>query len=337
MDTRDLVVIGASAGGVEALRTLIGGLKPSFPAAIIVVLHVPAYGGSVLPSILERSGTLPAHHIEHGEDLLQGHIYVAPPNFHTIVHDGHVALSRGPRENGHRPAADVLFRTAARARGPQTVGVVLSGALDDGTAGLAAIRDRGGIAVVQDPEDALYPAMPRSAISHVVVDHVIATSDMPDLLYRLCTEEVSARAPEPSKLMEMETAVAEFDEDRRTGRTPTGTPAGFSCPDCAGQLYEIHENDLVRYRCRVGHAWSSEALLAEQGLALEGALWMALRSLEEKADLSRRLGEQARSRGSVLTASRFDSASTEAANAAALVRDMLESGAGFDHNRPAAS
>jgi two-component system chemotaxis response regulator CheB len=248
-----------------------------------------------------------------------GQVYIAPPDFHLIVHDGHFALSRGPRENGHRPAADVLFRTAARSLGSRVVGVVLSGALDDGTAGLAAIRERGGVTVVQDPAEATYPAMPASAKAHVPVDHVVTTKEMASLLVRLCTEEVEATAPNASSLLRKEAAVAAFDNGE-PGPEPAGSPAGFSCPDCNGVLYEIRAGDLFRYRCRVGHAWSAESLLAQQSLALESALWMALRSLEEKAELSRQLAERASARGSKLSGDRFRSAADEAMHAACCAR-----------------
>jgi two-component system chemotaxis response regulator CheB len=327
---RDLVAIAASAGGVEALRTLAAGLPVDFPAAVAVVLHVPSNGGSALPAILDRVGPLPAAHATHGEPIRPGRIVVAPPDFHLVVHDGHFALSRGPRENGHRPAGDVLFRTAARARGPRVVGVVLSGALDDGTAGLAAIRDRAGATVVQDPADAMYPAMPASALAHVPVDHVAPVKEMPSLLTELVTMEVQAMAPDPAGLLLKEAAVADFQDDRANGEPPPGQPAGFACPDCSGVLYEIRDGELARYRCRVGHAWSAEGLLAQQGLALEGALWMALRSLEEKAQLSRQLGERAEARGNRLSAERFRSAAGESARAAVLVRQMLQSGAGLE-------
>jgi two-component system chemotaxis response regulator CheB len=329
---RDLVVIGASAGGVEALRTLASSLPEDFPAALAVVLHVSPYGGSALPAILGRAGPLPVRHAQHGQPIKAGEVHVAPPDFHLIVHDGHLALSRGPRENGHRPAADVLFRTAARSLGTRVVGVVLSGALDDGTAGLAAVNERGGVTVVQDPAEAMYPGMPASAMANVPVDHVVEAKQLADLLVRLCTEDVQATAPLPSQLLTKEAAVAGFDDQAL--EQPPGDPAGFSCPDCNGVLYEIHEGDLLRYRCRVGHAWSAESLLAQQSVALEGALWMALRSLEEKAELSRQLAQRAGERGNQLSAERFQSAADEAGHAATLVREMLESGAGFAPTGP---
>lgn len=238
MGTRDVVVVGASAGGVEALRALISGLPADFPAAVLVVLHVPSGTRSALPSILQRAGKLPAKQAEEGDQVRPGHVLVAGPDQHMIVHDGKVTLSRGPAENGHRPAIDVLFRSAAQVSGPRVVGVVLSGALDDGTAGLAAIRSRGGIGVVQHPDEALHPSMPRSAIEGAAPEHVVPVTEMPALLQRLAAEEVgdSNAAPPPSELMEAETALANVRWPIRRGaelgeagtRTPDrdGPPAG---------------------------------------------------------------------------------------------------------------
>jgi two-component system chemotaxis response regulator CheB len=330
---RDLVVIGASAGGVEALRTLAASLPADFPAAIAIVLHVSPYGGSALPAILSRAGQLPARHAQHGEPMKPGELYVAPPDFHLLVHDEHFALSRGPRENGHRPAADALFRTAARGLGSRVVGVVLSGAMDDGTAGLAVVRERGGVTVVQDPADAMYPAMPASAMASMPVDHVVTIAELADLLVRRCTEEVQATAPAPAHRPARAAEVAGVDEEPAAD-PPSESRGRFSCPDCNGVLDDVHEGEVVRYRCQVGHAWSAESLLAQQSLALESALWMAVRSLEEKAQLCRQLAERADERGNTMSADRFRSGAAELGHAATLLREMLESGAGFAPTGP---
>ena len=179
MSGHDMITIGASAGGVEALTELVRGLPVDLPASVFVSLHVPPHGTSMLPQILSRRGPLPAHHARDGEPIEPGRIYVAPPDLHLLIHQGVVRLSRGPRENGFRPAIDPLFRTAARWHGPRVVGVILSGTLDDGTAGLLAIKERGGFAVVQDPDDALFPGMPRNAMDVVHVDHVLPASEHP--------------------------------------------------------------------------------------------------------------------------------------------------------------
>jgi len=322
MPDHDIVVVGASAGGVEALVGLATSLPADLPAAVFVVLHVPSTGTSALPGILSRHGRLPAAHVKDGEPIELGRIYVAPPDHHLLLRSGHVHLARGPRENGHRPAVDPLFRSAAREYATRVIGVVLSGALDDGTAGLAAIRSRGGLAVVQEPADALYPGMPTSALRHVRVDHVVPVASMGELLARLA-EEPAGPPPGPVPTdMKVEVDVEGFSLEAMEGDRP-GTPSGFSCPDCNGVLWQLRDGDLQRYRCRVGHAWSPESLLTSQSEALEAALWIALRSLEERAALARRLAEPARRRGHQITAARFEEQADEAQQAARVVRDLL--------------
>jgi two-component system chemotaxis response regulator CheB len=233
-----------------------------------------------------------------------------------------VRLTRGPRENSHRPAVDSLFRSAAREYATRVIGVVLSGALDDGTAGLLAIKSRGGVAVVQDPGDALYPGMPCHALEHADVDHVVAVASMGKLLARL-TAEPAREPPGPAPTdMTVEVEMEGFSLEAMEGEHP-GEPSGFSCPDCNGVLWEIQTERLRRYRCRVGHAWSPASLLIQQSEALEGALWIALRTLEERAALARRLAEPARRRGHSITATRFEEQATEAQRAARLVRNLL--------------
>jgi two-component system chemotaxis response regulator CheB len=322
MPDHGIVVVGASAGGVEALIELAGSLTSDLPAAVFVVMHLPAAGTSALPEILRRHGPLPAAHVKDGEPIRPGRIYVAPPDHHVLVRTGHVHLSRGPRENGHRPAVDPLFRSAAREYGTRVIGLVLSGALDDGTAGLLAIKSRGGTAVVQDPADALYPGMPGNALQHVAADHVLAAASMGKLLARLVADPAEPSPDAAPSDMRVEVDMEGFSLEAMEGGHP-GRPSGFSCPDCNGVLWQIRDGGLDRYRCRVGHAWSPESLLTQQSEALEAALWVALRSLEERAALARRLAEPARRRGYSITATRFDEQAAEAQQAARLVRDML--------------
>ncbi len=322
MPDRDIVVVGASAGGVEALVSLAASLPADLPAAVFVVLHVPSTATSALPDILSRNGPLPASHVKDGQPIEPGRIHVAPPDHHLLVRTGHVHLTRGPRENGHRPAVDPLFRSAAREYASRVVGVILSGALDDGTAGLVAVKSRGGVAVVQDPGDALYPGMPASAIEHAEIDHVVPVAAMGELLARLATEP-AAEPPGPAPTdLKVEVDVEGFSLDAMEGEHP-GESSGFSCPDCNGVLWAIEDGGLERFRCRVGHAWSPETLLTRQSESLEAALWIALRSLEERAALARRLAEPARSRGHHISASRFEEQATEAQQAARMVRDLL--------------
>lgn len=320
---RDLVVVGASAGGVEALRTLVAGLPHDFAAAVVVVLHIPASSRSALASILARAGPLPAEQAREGDRLVPGRILVAPPDRHVVVADGQVTLSRGPHENGHRPAVDVLFRSAARAAGSRVVGVVLSGMLDDGTAGLVAIRERGGMSVVQDPDDATYAGMPRSAMEGDSPDAVLPVDQIAALLREVAGTR-PAVATDASVLMDVEVAMAVPEDDALSAPERPGVPSGFACPDCHGVLFEIDEGSLRRYRCRVGHAWSPHSLAAQQAAAVEGALWTALRALEEKAALADRMASSATRRGHALTATTFAEQALEARESALALRDLIE-------------
>jgi two-component system chemotaxis response regulator CheB len=318
---RDVVVVGASAGGVEALRALVSGLPPDYPGAVLVVLHVPRDAPSAMAAILNRSGPLPAETAVDGETLRYGRVYVAPPDHHLLVFDDQIRLTRGPAENGHRPAIDPLFRSAARAFGPRAVGVVLSGARDDGAAGLASIAARGGTTVVQEPGDALYPWMPQAALERTTPDHIVPAAKLGGLLAGITAMDLPDRAVEPrDPLLEAEVAMSGLAPI--TTEDLASTPAGYGCPSCGGSLFEIADLPVPRYRCRVGHAWSPDSLLDEQAVALEGALWMALRALEEKSSLSRRLASNG-SRQQSVTASRFRGMAEEAEAAGATIRRLI--------------
>lgn len=319
-----LVVVGASAGGVEALRDFVSVLPADLPACVLVVLHVPADAPSALPAILGRAGPLPARQAVHGEELRAGRILVAPPDHHLLVVDGSLALTHGPHENGHRPAVDVLFRSAARAAGPNVVAVVLSGSLDDGAAGVVAVASRGGRVMVQSFDEALYSSMPRAAAAAAGLDRQVRVVDMGETLSTWLAELSGPAADDAPATMQMEVGMADLDPRAMHEPDRPGTPAGFGCPDCAGALYQIEEGNLRRYRCRVGHAWSPESLLAQQTSALEGALWTALRSLEEKAALSSDLGRRAGEQGHGRTASKFHDSAGETLRAAELVRQLID-------------
>jgi two-component system chemotaxis response regulator CheB len=322
---RDIIVIGASAGGVEALSQLTRLLPADLPAAIFVVLHVSAHSPSLLPRILNRARTLPASHPVDGEAIRHGRIYVAPPDQHLLLEDGQLEVRRGPRENGHRPAVDPLFRTAARSFGARVVGVVLSGTLDDGTAGLAAIKQRGGVAVVQAPEEALYTGMPRSALDTVEVDYSLPVAEIAELLDRLARQPLLDPAGDdpPSERIETESQVAAFDMDAIEDEDRPGQPSVFACPDCGGTLWELQDGDLTRFRCRVGHAWTANGLLAEQSEGIETALWTALRALEERAVLCDRVCERMRNRGLTSSAERFQRQATDSRQRASMIRQVL--------------
>jgi two-component system, chemotaxis family, protein-glutamate methylesterase/glutaminase len=322
---RDIIVVGASAGGVEALSQLVRHLPADLPAAIFVVLHVPAHSPSLLPQILNRSRTLPATHATDAEPIRKGRIYVAPPDQHLLLEDDQVRVKRGPRENGHRPAVDPLFRTAARSFGPRVVGVVLSGTLDDGTAGLVAIKQRSGLTVVQDPREALYTGMPLSALEAVAVDYSLPVSQIAGLLERLAREpfpEPVRVSPSPERI-QTESQIAAFDMDAIEDEDRPGQPSVFACPDCGGTLWELHDGDLTRFRCRVGHAWTANGLLAEQSNGIETALWSALRALEERAVLCSRISQRMRDRGLVASAERFARQEHDSRQRASILRQVL--------------
>lgn len=318
MPNRDILVLGASAGGVHALSEVVEALPADLQAAVFVVTHIAPHGASAMPAILSRAGRLPAVHPQDGEKIEKGRIYVAPPDHHIVIEDGRVRLSRGPSENGHRPAVDVLFRTAAHNHGSRVVGVVLTGNLDDGTAGLAAIKRRGGVAIVQDPGEADYSGMPRSAIENVEIDHVLPLHEIGPLLARLSRE----LAPEPNRpdeeAINMKRKI-EIGGDREKG----GEPSGFTCPECGGALWESHENELVHFRCRTGHAYAPESLLAEQFDSLEATLWAAVRALEENAALARRMERWMHGRGNKAGENRYDRRAKEAEKHAAVLREVL--------------
>ncbi len=330
MPGHDIIVVGASAGGVEALTYLVKHLPPDLNAAILIVLHVPAHGTSVLPRILERAGNLPVSHAKDNEAIRPGRIYVAPPDHHLLVKPGYILLTRGPRENGHRPAIDPLFRTAARAYGRRVVGVVLTGVLDDGTAGLKAVKTRNGVAVVQHPDDAMYSGMPRSAIANVdAIDHIMPLSEIPNALVVLANTPVSTEAEKPvSQEMEIESELAQMNMTVLNNDERPGKPSPFACPDCGGTLWDLSEGDLLRFRCRTGHALSAETLLAKQSDALEDALWIALRALEEKSSLAHRMATRMRDRNHDISAKRLEQQADDAQEQAALIRDVLLKGNG---------
>jgi two-component system chemotaxis response regulator CheB len=324
MAGRDIVVVGGSAGSIEAVAELVRGLPQGFAGSMFVVVHFPSSVTSTLPRILSRAGPLPASHAVDGERIEPGRIYVARPDWHLLLNDGHVSLTRGPKENGHRPALDPLFRTAAHSYGSRVVGVVLSGNLNDGTAGLLTIKQRGGMAIVQSLDTALYPGMPRSAIEHVAVDHVLSPPEIARLITDLAREAVPSLEVIP---MSEELSLAQPDEVARADRqTQPGVPSTMACPECHGVLWEVKDEELVRFRCRVGHAYSDEALLVHQAEQLEAALWTALRALEEHSALAKRLASRASQRGHIHSASVFTEQFMDAEQHATVIRDVLQEG-----------
>lgn len=273
-----LVSIGASQGGVDALRTIAAGLPVNFPAPILVVLHTGAER-SILPSLLMDAGPLPAQHAKNGARIAPGNIYVAPPDRHLIAVDGSIELSHGPRENWARPAIDPTFRSVAEAFGPEAIGVVLTGGLNDGTAGLFEIKRRGGATIVQDPSTAEAPSMPQSALDNVPVDYCLRISEIPEQLVRLVTEERPSRK----------------DQERvraMTSEKILSRPVAQTCPECGGAMFEEALGTLTRFRCHIGHVMTAEVLAAAQLQALEYELGAVLRFLNERSDLCRQMAQR---------------------------------------------
>lgn len=323
----DVITIGASSGGVEALIQVAAGLPEDLPAAVFAVLHFPEGAPSALPNILNRAGPLKAAHPEDGDPVENGRIYVAPPSFHLLVEEGRVRLTRGPKENRHRPAVDPLFRTAAVAYGTRVVGVVLTGARDDGSAGLLAVKRRGGVAVVQDPDEALFSGMPESALRYADVDHCLPLEKIPSLLDRLAREEAKEEGayPMPDD-MELESKIAGLDPSTINSDERPGELSSFTCPDCSGPLFQIEDGQLVRYRCRVGHAYTADGALDEKSEALENALYVALNTLEESASMANRLASRSRTLSQNSAARRFEERAENARRQAKTIRQVLLEG-----------
>ena len=286
----DIIVIGGSAGAVQPLRRIVQDLPPDLPAAVFIVLHVGRT--SILADILARSGTIRVVRAESGAEIVPGTVYVAPPGRHLLLHEQHILLRRGPHENLARPAIDPLFRSAAATFGARVVGVVLSGALNDGTAGLHAVKRCGGIAVVQDPADADVGDMPRSALRRVAMDHCVAVADMSKLLARLASTPPGPTPPIPPDIR-LEATIAAQELATMASEDRLGTPSRFACPECHGALWEIDDGAGLRYRCHVGHAYSGEAMEAAQADRIEETLWILMRAHQERAALVRRLAGQA--------------------------------------------
>ncbi|HSI49464.1 MAG TPA: chemotaxis protein CheB [Ideonella sp.] len=304
MHNARLVVIGASLGGVAALREICRGLPEDFGAAIGVVLHVGAYR-SVLPALLSSAGPLPAVHAEDGAPLQKGRIHVAPPDQHMRVEGDVLRLLRGPKEHHSRPAIDPLFRSAALSFGARTIGLVLTGMLDDGTPGMQAIKDLGGTCVVQDPSEAEAPSMPLSVLRHVAVDHCVPVREMAPLLCKLIDQPVEeSPVPMPQRDRTVhEEAVLLGQGDVIAHLRAIGQPSTFACPDCGGTLWQLAGTSPQRFRCHTGHAFTLETLRASQSLSTDEALWSSIRALQEKRELVLQAEKAAAAQGNTRLAS----------------------------------
>lgn len=290
-----VIVIGGSAGALQSLLKIVRGLPVGFPAAIFVAIHTAPDNPGRLSTVLDQK-PLPAVTATDGLRIQPGHIYVAPPDHHLLIKNGHIRVTRGPRENGFRPAVDPLFRTAAAAYGPSVIAVILSGGGDDGLLGLSHVKRGGGIVIAQDPTEADSPSMPWHAIKQIDVDHTLRADDMAAIISGLVRERVDEGAgtaavddPRPDQ--------AEAGTDALDTGTLPGPPTAYRCPECGGALWELRDGKLLHFQCYVGHAFSPESLASAHADSLDEALWTALRALEESSSLRRRMAEHARLRG----------------------------------------
>jgi two-component system, chemotaxis family, protein-glutamate methylesterase/glutaminase len=314
------IAIGGSAGAIPVLKRLIGQLPPDLNAPVFVAVHIGSEGRNILADILDLCGPCPVRTAEEGAQVVPGTVYVAPADHHLLILDGAIRLGRGPRENMARPAIDPLFRSVAASHGPGALGVVLTGYLNDGVSGLASIKERGGLTVVQNPSDAEVPDMPLSALADVEVDYRAPSSDLPDLLTRLV-----AMPPDPAPASPVPPALR-LEIDIALGRPCTtdvlesiADPVALSCPSCSGVLSQIHGHPL-RFRCQVGHAYSAQALSVQQEGALDEALRVALRIVEERVTLLTRMAADALAAGRQHTHDQFRAKAQELRSQADILR-----------------
>jgi two-component system chemotaxis response regulator CheB len=324
---KDIIVIGASAGGIEALRVLVGALPSNLAASIFLVLHTSPESPGVLPAILNRAGGLAAVNAEDGERIRPGTIYVAPPDRHLLIEPGVLRVTRGPKENRFRPAVDPLFRSAAQTYGPRVVGVILTGYLDDGTAGLWTVKQLGGTAIVQDPHDALVPFMPQNALAHVKVDYCLPLEEIAPLLVRLTAETAEEEgAFQVPKEVEIEVNIAKEQKALDAGVLKLGEPSNYACPECHGVLLQMTEGDLFRFRCHTGHAYSIESLLADITEKMDDALWNSIRAYEEGELFMRQMAEHMGDQHNAHTSEGFLKRADEAQRRANLMRQVAANG-----------
>ena len=324
MAGHDIIVIGGSAGGLEAMRAITSDLPDDIPAAVFVVIHGPASSPGLLPEIFNYRSALPAAHARDGEPIIPGRIYVAPPDHHLLLEPGRVRISRGPKENRFRPAVDPLFRSAALAYGPRVVGVILSGWLDDGAAGLWAVKQLGGVAIVQDPLEAIAPSMPTSAMQQTRVDHRLPAADIAPALARWAIEPAAVAGPFPVPSgLEVEARIAMDDKALDQGVTDIAEPSLYACPECHGVLMRVKGGGGLRYRCHTGHSYTADSLLAEMTEVIEGTLWAAVRSIQESTILMEHLASHAREAGRADIAARYVRKAAEARERAEAVRLTL--------------
>lgn len=304
MSNRDIIVIGGSAGATAPLKSILSALPADLPAAVFIVLHIPAQGIGILSTVASAAGKLPVRQAENGMVIENGNVYLGAPDHHLLLFESHMMLGRGPRENMFRPAIDPLFRSAALHYGPRVIGVVLSGLLSDGAAGLSAIKRCGGMALVQDPADAIAEEMPLRALEAATVDLCVPGARIGDVLSDLVREMPGARLPTPPELR-LEVDIAAGERIGSDSLTQIAHPAPLTCPGCGGVLSEVKNGHPLRFRCQVGHAYTADALAKEQEGRVDEALRVALRIIEERAELVHRMAEDARYSGRAAVAQMY--------------------------------
>ncbi len=322
MPNRDIIVIGGSSGATTPLRAILGRFQNDLPAAIFVVLHIPAWGIGMLSTVAAAAGGLPVRQAEDGLKIENGQIYLAAPDHHLLLEDGHMLLGRGPRENLVRPAIDPLFRSAALHFGPRVIGVVLSGLLSDGAAGLNAIKRCGGITLVQDPSDALADEMPRRAMEATTVDKCVPGAGMGDILSELVHEPAGSPLPVPPEIS-LEVAIAAGERIDSGSIAGIADPAALTCPSCGGVLSASKADGPLRFRCQVGHAYTADVLASEQESQVDEAFRIALRIIEERAELVSRMAQDCRLRGRVAIAETYESRAAEYRKYADTIRRVM--------------
>jgi len=310
VSNRDIVVIGGSSGASVPLKEILSGLPVDVPAAIFVVLHIPARGIGMLATVASGAGKLPVRQAENGLAIENGQVYLAAPDRHLLIADGRIVLGRGPPENLSRPAIDPLFRSAALHYGPRVIGVVLSGLLSDGAAGLNAIKRCGGLAVVQDPTDALADEMPRRALEATTVDLCAPAARLGDVLSELVHEKPGQPLPIPPEIR-LEVEIASGERIGSGSLIDIASPAPLTCPSCGGVLSELKAQHPLRFRCQVGHAFTADVLASQQDGRIDEALRIALRIIEERADLVHRMADDGRHSGRLAVARIYDAKAAE--------------------------
>ena len=326
MVKRDIIVVGASAGGLSALRSFVSCLPADFKGSVFIVLHIPPYSDSGLASILSKAGHLKAIQPRDGEVIKPGMIYVAANDHHLLLENSKVIVKKGPKENRFRPSIDALFRSAAYVYGSRVIGIVLSGLLNDGTSGLWSIKRLGGVTIIQDPEDAEHPQMPQNVLEYVEVDYTLPVAQIGGLVVKLSgettpkTKKISAKE---MKLLELEVLIATRDDAFDLGIMNFGELTTFTCPDCHGALARLKEGKLIRFRCHTGHAYTASTLLAELSTSVEEMLWQGMRGMEEMNLLLQNIEKNLKELGHKKQAAIFKNKAEEAAHRARIIHDSI--------------